>query len=44
MDLQATVMTYSDCFVVLGFALLAMIPLVFLLRKPPARAGIVSAH
>ncbi len=43
-DLQAMVMTYSDCFVVLGFALLAMIPLVFLLRKPAARAGVVGGH
>jgi len=38
-QLQATVITYSDCFFVLGAALLAMIPLVFLLRPPPRNAG-----
>jgi DHA2 family multidrug resistance protein len=44
-QLQAVVMTYSDCFVVLGVALLAMIPLVFLLR-PPLRGGgqTMAAH
>jgi DHA2 family multidrug resistance protein len=35
-QLQAVVLTYSDCFFVLGVALVAMIPMVFLLR-PPAR-------
>jgi len=39
---QATVMTYADCFFVLGVALLFMIPLVFLLR-PPAKGAPQSA-
>jgi len=44
-QLQAVVMTYSDCFVVLGVALLAMIPLVFLLRPPPRSGGqAMAAH
>ncbi|WP_158913130.1 DHA2 family efflux MFS transporter permease subunit [Caulobacter sp. S45] len=33
---QAVVITYSDCFWVLGIALFAMTPLVLLLRPPPA--------
>jgi DHA2 family multidrug resistance protein len=38
---QAVVMTYSDCFMVLGGVLLAMLPLVLLLR-PPAKGDAVS--
>ena len=37
-QIQAVVMTYADCFFVLGVALLFMIPLVFLLRPPPKNA------
>jgi DHA2 family multidrug resistance protein len=33
---QAMVMTYSDCFFVLGIGLLVRLPLVFVLRRPPA--------
>ncbi len=33
---QAVVITYSDCFWVLGVAMFAMMPLVLLLRPPPA--------
>lgn len=33
---QAMVITYSDCFWVLGVAMFVMMPLVFLLRPPPA--------
>jgi DHA2 family multidrug resistance protein len=40
---QATIMTYSDCFFVLGIALVAMIPLVFLLRPPARGAAPMSA-
>jgi DHA2 family multidrug resistance protein len=32
---QALIMTYSECFWVLGVALILMTPLVFLLRQPP---------
>jgi len=35
---QALVITYSECFWVLGVALVVMMPLVFLLRQP-ARNG-----
>jgi DHA2 family multidrug resistance protein len=35
---QAMVITYSECFWVLGVALLAMMPLVLLLRPPPRGA------
>ncbi len=34
---QAFVMTYSDCFWMLGVCLVLMLPLIFLLRAPPAR-------
>jgi DHA2 family multidrug resistance protein len=34
---QAMVMTYSDCFWILGMGLLVMFPLVLLLRPPPPR-------
>ena len=37
-QVQAIVMTYADCFFVLGVGLLLMIPLVFLLRPPPKGA------
>jgi MFS transporter, DHA2 family, multidrug resistance protein len=40
---QATVITYSDCFWVLGVAMFAMMPLVFLLRPPPANASRLQA-
>jgi DHA2 family multidrug resistance protein len=33
---QALVMTYSDCFFVLGFCIIALSPLILLLRAPPA--------
>ena len=36
---QAFVITYSECFWALGVALLAMLPLVFLLRPPPRVGG-----
>ena len=36
---QALVMTYSDCFWLLGIALMASLPLVLLLASPPARVG-----
>jgi DHA2 family multidrug resistance protein len=32
---QALIITYGDCFRVLGFALLALVPLILLLRPPP---------
>jgi DHA2 family multidrug resistance protein len=42
---EALVITYSDCFYVLGFALLATIPLVFILRPPPRnRPASMEAH
>jgi DHA2 family multidrug resistance protein len=36
---QALVMTYSDSFFVLGFGILALSPLILLLRAPPAMGG-----
>jgi DHA2 family multidrug resistance protein len=36
-DLQSLVMTYSDCFWVLGIALICSLPLTLLLRAPSAR-------
>ncbi|HTV49799.1 MAG TPA: DHA2 family efflux MFS transporter permease subunit [Steroidobacteraceae bacterium] len=36
---QAMVMTYSECFWILGIALVVMLPLVLLLRPPPRRPG-----
>ena len=36
---QAFVITYSECFWVLGVALIAMLPLVLLLRAPPKLGG-----
>ncbi len=41
---QALVMTYSECFWVLGMGLLAMAPLAFLLRPPPRGGPVVDAH
>jgi DHA2 family multidrug resistance protein len=38
-NLQALVITYSECFWALGVALLASIPLVFLMRSHPRGAG-----
>ena len=32
---QAMVLTYSDCFWILGIGLILMLPLILLLRKPP---------
>ena len=37
--LQALVMTYSDCFWVLGVGLIVLMPMVLLLRRPPPPAG-----
>jgi len=43
--LQAMVMTYSDCFWLLGVALLVMMPLVFLLRSQrPINQRVMEAH
>ncbi|MBV8682502.1 MAG: DHA2 family efflux MFS transporter permease subunit [Caulobacteraceae bacterium] len=36
---QALVMTYSDCFFVLGFCIIALSPLILLLRAPPPLGG-----
>jgi DHA2 family multidrug resistance protein len=42
---QALVMTYSDCFWVLGVGLLVMMPLLFLLRSPkPTHTPVMEAH
>ena len=41
---QALVMTYSDCFWLLGIALLLSLPLVLLLRKPADRTTAADAH
>ena len=40
---QALVITYSECFWVLGVALLCMLPLILLLRSPPRAAGRTEA-
>jgi DHA2 family multidrug resistance protein len=37
--LQALVMTYSDCFWVLGVGLIVLMPMVLLLRRPPPLAS-----
>ena len=39
---QSLVITYSECFWVLGVALVAMLPLVLLLRAPPRMGGPVE--
>jgi DHA2 family multidrug resistance protein len=36
---QALVMTYSDCFFVLGFGIVALSPLILMLRNPPLMGG-----
>jgi DHA2 family multidrug resistance protein len=42
---QALVITYSECFWILGVSLLASLPLVLLLRRPASsQAGSASAH
>ena len=42
---QALVMTFSDCFWILGVGLLVMMPLLFLLRTPkPANQPVARAH
>lgn len=41
---QALVMTYSDCFWLLGICLLVMLPLILLLRPPPRRPTPVATH
>ena len=41
---QALVMTYSDCFWILGVVLIAIIPVVLLLRRPKAGAAIAAGH
>jgi MFS transporter, DHA2 family, multidrug resistance protein len=44
---QALVMTYSDCFFILGFGILALSPLILVLRAPPAfgaRPAPVAEH
>jgi DHA2 family multidrug resistance protein len=42
---QAIVMTYSDCFWILGVGLLVMMPLLFLLRAPkPVAKPVMEAH
>jgi DHA2 family multidrug resistance protein len=43
-DLQALVITYGECFWLLGMALLACIPLAFLLRPPRRRVPSTTAH
>jgi DHA2 family multidrug resistance protein len=40
---QAMVMTYSDCFWILGVGLLVLMPLVFLLRAAPLTLGLPGA-
>jgi MFS transporter, DHA2 family, multidrug resistance protein len=36
---QATMLAYIDCFQFLGFAILAMIPMVFLMKKSKPGGG-----
>jgi DHA2 family multidrug resistance protein len=43
-QIQGLIISYTDCFYVLGAAMLAMIPLVFLLRPPRDPAQAVEAH
>jgi len=40
---QATMLAYIDCFYILGIAILAMIPLVFLMKKPKT-GGSMAVH
>jgi DHA2 family multidrug resistance protein len=44
MQVQALVITYSECFWLLGMVMLAIIPLVFLLRKPAPGGPAAAAH
>jgi len=37
---QATMLAYLDCFRFLGFAILAMVPMVFLMKKSKPGGGI----
>jgi DHA2 family multidrug resistance protein len=37
---QATMLAYLDCFRLLGFAILAMVPVVFLMKKSKPGGGI----
>jgi DHA2 family multidrug resistance protein len=41
---QAMVISYSECFFVLGCAMILMMPLLLLLRPPRRRAPIAEAH
>jgi MFS transporter, DHA2 family, multidrug resistance protein len=42
---QAMVMTFSDCFWILGVGLVVMMPLLFLLRAPkPINQPVAAAH
>jgi DHA2 family multidrug resistance protein len=41
---QALVMTYSDCFWILGVGLACMAPLVLILREPPPGASLMESH
>jgi MFS transporter, DHA2 family, multidrug resistance protein len=41
-DQQALVMTYNDCFWMLGILLIAIMPIVLLLRQPAPAAGAKS--
>jgi DHA2 family multidrug resistance protein len=43
-QIQGLIISYTDCFYVLGAAMLAMIPLVFLLRPPRDPAVAAEAH
>ena len=41
---QAMVMTYSECFWLLGVAMIIVMPLIFLLRQPDMRDSPMAAH
>jgi MFS transporter, DHA2 family, multidrug resistance protein len=41
---QASLLSYIDNFRILGFAVLCMIPLIFLIRKPRHQGGPIAAH
>ena len=41
---HALVMTYGDCFWILGVVLIAIIPVVLLLRRPKAGAAMAAGH
>ena len=40
---QAAMLAYIDCFWILGVAILAMVPLAFLMKRPPT-GGEVPVH